>query len=190
MKTYITSALRCAALVSAVSFCTLLSAQTSTADTATPSVKTRRVDTDTYGDTKLKHSDKSFFEKAAKSGMKEVTVSQATLDRLMNPQVKAFAQTMVGDHSKANAELMALAAKKGVTLEPNETKYENKWSKKTKDLDEDYIKEMIDDHESAVKLFEKASKSDDAEIAAFAQKTLPALQQHLTTARDLRKVLK
>ncbi|SRR6266540_574586 len=188
MKTYTTSALRCAALVSAVSFSALLSAQTSPADPTAPAVKERRVDT--YGDTKLKHSDESFFEKAAKAGMKEVTVSETTLDRLTNPQVKAFAQMMVGDHSKANAELMALAAKKGVTLPPKETKFESKWSKKTKDLDEDYMKEMVDDHEDAVKLFEKASKSDDAEIAAFAQKTLPTLQQHLTMARDLRKIVK
>lgn len=144
------------------------------------------------GDTKLKHSDKAFFEKAAKSGMKEVEISQGTLEHLTNPQVKSFAQMMVTDHSQANQELMALAAKKGVTLPSKDLKYDEKWSKKTndKDLDEDYIKQMVDDHEEAVKLFEKAAKSDDAEIAAFAQKTLPTLQHHLTMARDLKKMVK
>ncbi len=36
---------------------------------------------------------------------------------------------------------------------------------------------------------EKAAKSDDADISAFAQKTLPTLQHHLTAAKDLKKSL-
>jgi putative membrane protein len=142
------------------------------------------------GESNLKRSDRNFFEKAAKSGMKEVAVSQTSMDRLMNPQVKSFAQMMVNDHSAANSELMALAAKKGVTLPPKDMKLEEKWSKKSKDVDEDYMDAMVDDHQEAVDLFEKAAKSEDAEIAAFAQKTPPTLQQHLSMAKDLKKMVK
>jgi putative membrane protein len=141
-------------------------------------------------DTKLSHGDRSFFEKAAKSGMKEVAVSQAVLERLSNPQVKQFAQMMVTDHSGANTELLALAAAKGVTLPAKDTKYDEKWSKNKKDLDEDYMDEMVSDHKDTVDLFEKAAKSDDTDIAAFARKTLPKLQQHLTMAKDLHKSVK
>ena len=66
-------------------------------------------------------------------------------------------------------------------------KASEKWSKKDKDLDDDYIKEMKEDHEDAVKLFEKGSKSDDADIAAFAQKTLPTLQHHLSMVKEIKK---
>lgn len=203
MKTLAPSALKYALIVSAVGLCTALNAQSSstssststdstraTASSAAPSASDRRAD---MGDSKLKHSDRSFFEKAAKAGTKEVEISQSTLEHLSNPQVKSFAQMMVSDHSQANQELMALAAKKGVTLPSKELKYDEKWSKKANkdsDLDEDYIKQMVDDHEDAVKLFEKAAKSDDPEIAAFAQKTLPTLQHHLTMARDLKKMVK
>jgi putative membrane protein len=189
MKTSTPSALRCAAFVAAVSLCTALSAQSDTSSTSTSSSATDR-GADMSAHTKLKHSDRAFFEKAAKSGMKEVEISQASIDRLMNPELKSFAQTMVTDHSKTNSELMALAARKGVTLPSKEMKWEEKWSKKTKDVDDDYIKTMVDDHEDDVKLFEKAAKSDDPEIAAFAQKTLPTLQHHLTMARDLKKAVK
>ncbi len=146
----------------------------------------------TMGDSHLKRSDRHFFEKAAESGMKEVTVSQAAMDRFVNPQVKSFAQMMVNDHSEANQELLALAQKKGVMLPAKDKtmKFEEKWSKKTKDLDDEYMKEMVDDHQDAVDLFEKASKSDDPEIAALAQKILPKLQQHLSMAKDLSKVVK
>lgn len=139
---------------------------------------------------KLSHADKAFFEKAAKSGMKEVDVSQAVVERLMNPGVRAFAQSMISDHNAANSELMALAARKGAVLPADKMKDVEKWSKKNGNIDKDYIDEMKEDHDEAVKLFEKAAKSDDAEIAAFAQKTLPALQHHLAMAKSLKETLK
>ena len=138
----------------------------------------------------LGRSGRSFIKDAAKSGMAEVTISKASVDRLQSQPVKDFAQMMISDHGAVNAELMALAMTKGVTLpmdDKDATKLQEKWSKKTKDLDEDYLKKMVEDHEDAVKLFEKASKSDDAEIAAFARKTLPALKQHYEMAKTLKK---
>jgi len=181
MKTNPT-ALKCALLVSAVSLCTTLSAETATPPTAEPYASAT-------ADSNLSHSDKSFIEKAAKAGMKEVAISESVLDRLVNPQVKQFAQMMVSDHSGANAELAALASAKGVTLPIKEAKYTDKWSKKNNEVDEDYMEEMVSDHKDAVDLFEDAAKSKDPEIAAFAQKTLPKLQQHLATAKDLKKLV-
>jgi len=139
---------------------------------------------------KAAHRDRAFFEKAAKSGKKEVAVSQAVMGRLTNPQVEAFANTMVADHTAANTGLMRLAVSKGVAMPETDTaKLMEKWTEKDGSLDKKYLHEMIEDHEEAVKLFEKASKSDDAEIAAFAQRTLPTLQHHLQMAKDLKKTL-
>jgi putative membrane protein len=141
-------------------------------------------------DTKVSHSDKSFFEKAAKSGAEEVAVSRAALPHLTNAQAKEFAQMMVTDHTGTNDELKALAAKKGVEL-PAKQRDTDKWSKTKKDYDADYIKKMVSDHEDAVDLFTKTSKSaDDAEVQAFATKTLPTLQHHLTLAKDIKAALK
>ena len=48
-----------------------------------------------------------------------------------------------------------------------------------------------DEHEDDIEMFEKASrKSDDAEIAAFASKQLPVLQEHRSAALDIEKALK
>jgi putative membrane protein len=144
-------------------------------------------------DNKLSRADRNFFEEAAKSGMKEVEVSNAVKARLTNAQVRAFAEMMVSDHSMANTELQTLAAAKGVTLPADKKDHGEKWTRKdTKDneLDKDYVEAMEDDHEEAVKLFEKAAKSEDAEIAAFAQKTLPKLQHHLDQVRTLKSVVK
>ncbi|HYC72896.1 MAG TPA: DUF4142 domain-containing protein [Opitutaceae bacterium] len=140
------------------------------------------------GATELSRSDRNFFEKAAKSGQKEVAVSQAVLSQLTAPGCREFAETMIRDHTAANEELMALAQRKGADLTDIQTgrdqeRLTRRWQDKNDDADKDYIKEMIDDHEEAVELFEKASKSEDPEIAAFAQKTLPKLQHHLEMAR-------
>lgn len=141
-------------------------------------------------DSKIKHDDKAFFEKVARSGDKEVKTSQAVLPQLTNTSVKAFAQMMVSDHTAAGSELKLLAASKGVTLSTPQINYAEKWSGKDhKEIDEDYIEEMISDHKDAVDLFEKAAKSEDADIAVFASKTLPVLRSHLETARTLEKAI-
>jgi putative membrane protein len=141
-------------------------------------------------DSKITNDDKAFFEKAAKSGEKEVRVSQAVLPQLTNASVKAFAQTMITDHTAANTELKTLASSKGVTLPAPQTNYSEKWSGKDhKEIDEDYIETMVSDHKEAVDLFEKAAKSDDVDIATFASKILPALRHHLETAKTLEKAI-
>jgi putative membrane protein len=140
---------------------------------------------------KVHHADKSFVEKAAKSGMEEVSISQIATERSSNPQVKEFATMMVTDHTAANSELSTLASAKGITL-PAKDQPPRKWQKKdAKDFDKDYIDKMVDDHEEAVKDFTKeANDGKDTEIQAFARTTLPKLQHHLEQAKDLKRQMK
>jgi putative membrane protein len=144
---------------------------------------------DAAKDAGLSHHDRAFFKKAANAGAKEIAVSQAVMDNLLNMQVKAFAQTMVTDHTAVAEQLATLASAKGVTLPTPDASVAADWSKMTGDLDGKYVKEMVSDHLGAVKLFENASKSEDPDIAAFAQKTLPTLQHHLMMAQDLAKTV-
>ena len=139
----------------------------------------------------VSHSDKNFFEKAAKAGTEEVAVSQAALPHLTNAEVKAFAQMMISDHSGANEELKALAARKAVTL-PAKQPDTDKWDKaKAKNYDEEYIKKMVNDHKDAVDLFTKtARQADDADVRTFASKTLPTLQHHFDQAKSLKEKVK
>jgi putative membrane protein len=178
MKTK-TPFLCCALLAAALSCGTAMAADnTNTATTSTA-----------RSSSNLKDADVNFLQRAAKSGMKEVAVSQAALPNLKNAQVRSFAEMMVADHSGSNSELMALASRKGVTLAEKELKVDNKFSKASDDLDEEYMETMVKDHKEAVELFEKASKSADSEIAAFAQKTLPTLRAHLEQAEQLKKMV-
>jgi putative membrane protein len=137
----------------------------------------------------LSHHDRAFLKKAAGGGEKEIAISRAVMDNLVNAQVKDLAQMMITDHTAANAELVTLAGNKGVDIPPETTAIADEWAKKTGDVDGAYVKEMVSDHLGAVKLFEGASKSADPDIAAFAVKTLPTLQHHLMMAQDLAKTV-
>lgn len=58
-----------------------------------------------------------------------------------------------------------------------------------KDFDKTFIDEVgVDAHKTDISLFEKASKdADDADLKAFATKTLPTLQAHREHADGLKK---
>jgi len=169
----------------AASLCSFLMAQPAPTPTLTPD----QPPPDNAGGGGVSHRDHAFFMKAAKAGNKEVAVSEAVMDRLSTPQLKNFAQTMVTDHTAAGSELATLASGKNVQLPPPDPSIADDWSKKTGDIDNAYIKEMVSDHEDAVRLFERGSKSSDPDIAAFAQKTLPTLQHHLMMAQELAKTV-
>jgi len=129
--------------------------------------------------------DAKFAVNAANGGMAEVALGKLAQGKATDPKVKEFADMMVMDHSKANDELMALAKSKNITLPDSVSMDEKKamedLSKKSgKDFDKAYVDLMVDDHKKDVKEFEDATQSlKDADVKAFATKTLPVLKTHL-----------
>jgi putative membrane protein len=130
-----------------------------------------------------------FLRKSAETGDDDIRISTIAAQRATRPDVKTFAERIIQHRKGENTELTALAAQKGVELSsPTGPRLESKWSDKDADeFDEDYVDKMIDDYESAADDYEKRTTSDDAEIAAHARKSLPAIQEHLRLARDLKK---
>jgi len=137
--------------------------------------------TKSSGNASLSGADRKFIEHAAMGGKKEVALGRLAAERASSPEVKAFGQMMVDDHSKANSELESLAQQKGVTLPAEKTdSNQNKLSKLSGDqFDRAYISMMQADHQKDVAEFEKESTSaSDPDVKAFAAKTLPVLQKH------------
>lgn len=136
-------------------------------------------------------ADRNFLTKAGESGLNEVAVSQIAMRRSTHPEVRAFAEKMVTAHNEVNAQLGALAARKGVELPFDDTGVK-KWEKKdAEEFDEDYVEWVISAHEDAVDFFEKAAmKADDGEIRTWAANVLPALLAHVEQARALETTVK
>lgn len=154
----------------------------------------------------LSSSDRRFVNEVHEGGMAEVALGQLAVTRGMNPDVKAYGKRMVDDHSKADQELMQIASGKGITLSSppppsaptSSTEPQSQLTGKQRemidrlnklsgaDFDREYIRNQVKDHEKDVALFEKQSTSGaDAELKAFAAKTLPTLREHLQRARDI-----
>jgi putative membrane protein len=141
----------------------------------------------------LSHQDKSFLKDAAEGGNAEVSASQVALTQSTNADVKTFAQMMVDDHGKAETELKGLAEQKGVKVSDTPTvtkKTEIKLlsERKGSSFDQHYADSIgVKAHQDTIKLFQKeVDKGSDADVKAWASKTLPALQHHLEAAQALK----
>lgn len=125
-----------------------------------------------------------FVNEAASGGMFEVKSSELALQRSKSDEVKAFAQMMIDDHTKANDELKTIATAKKLNLpaEPAGKAAEHlKAVTDASDADFDtvYLQHQAAAHADTIRLFAAmAGDKTDAELADFAGKTLPTLNKH------------
>ncbi len=137
------------------------------------------------GDSVVTGGDLAFMNSAAPGNMAEVELGKMASTKAASNDVKQFGQKMVEDHSKANDELKQLAAQKKVMLPPDVMPGHKQLMEKLSklsgaDFDKEYVAAMVADHEKDVAAFENVSKTAaDADVKAFATKTLPTLKMHL-----------
>ncbi|MBA2737609.1 MAG: DUF4142 domain-containing protein [Pyrinomonadaceae bacterium] len=143
------------------------------------------------GDAVVTGGDLAFMNDAAPGGMAEVELGKLAADKAQNAEVKAFAQKMSADHSKAGDELKQLAAQKKVMLPPDvlptHKELMDKLSKLSgTEFDKEYVKAMVAAHEKDVTAFSAvAQTATDADVKAFAAKTLPTLKMHLEMIKGI-----
>ena len=149
----------------------------------------RRADDDKSKDRDL--TDEQFIQKASECGLAEVNHGRVAAQKATRPEVKQFAQRLVQDHSQSNAELIALANRKGLAVARDMGKKHTEMAEKMAqlqgaDFDRQYMQHMVEGHQKAVELFEREAKhSKDADVKAFAEKTLPTLKEHLKMSKEV-----
>ena len=131
------------------------------------------------GTNRMSDMDRSFMMQAAKDGMKEVHMGQMAAQQGQSDTIKKLGRQIASDHQKANQQLMAIAAKKGV--KPDTRATEHGMSKREmKSFDQAWIGMMMNDHQKDIALYQRqAQQGADPELKAYAKKTLPVLQKHL-----------
>jgi putative membrane protein len=140
-------------------------------------------------------SDQKFVMNAAKGGMAEVELGKLAQDKASSDQVKNFGKRMVDDHGKANDELQTLAKNKNITLptdlDPKDKALKDRLSKLSgAAFDRAYMSAMLQDHRKDISEFRTESTSgQDADVKAFASKTLPTLEDHLKLAQQTDKAV-
>ena len=142
-------------------------------------------------DSPLNHTDKSFLEDSYKGGVTEIQSAQMAERKTANPDVKAFAEKLVTDHTQANNELKAMADSKKVAVEGGESFKDQSEGKSLDaktggDFDKAFIDEQVNDHKKDIKAFEKeASEAKDTDVKNLANKLLPTLKEHLSMAESI-----
>jgi putative membrane protein len=138
----------------------------------------------------MTNEDKEFVTMAGMGGLAEVQMGNLALQKASSADVKAFAQRMVADHSKANAEIAQFATAKGLALATElggdpRAALEHLTALSGAEFDKAYMAHMVEDHEKDVAEFDKASTSaTDADLKAWAGRTLPTLKEHLEMAKQ------
>lgn len=135
--------------------------------------------------------DSRFVRDAAAGGQAEVTLGEMASQKGASAQVKQYGERMVADHGKANQELMQIASSKGIAATAEPTSQQRRDAEMLRRMsgeafDRAYARQMVADHRTTVALFEREAKSGrDADLKAFAERTLPSLREHLEMARAL-----
>ena len=140
----------------------------------------------------LTSADKKGLTDMAVANINEIAAGKIAVSKAQSPEVKAFAQQMIDDHSKSLTEVQTLAQAKGVTLptEPD-AKHKAMAAKLEKlsgaDFDKEYMKNGgLADHKmvhATLLKDEKAAK--DPDVKALAAKTAPVVEQHLKSAQSI-----
>jgi putative membrane protein len=143
------------------------------------------------GKSSVSAADQKFMKEAAQGGQAEVELGQLAQQKAQSPDVKAFGQRMVNDHTKANEQLKQVASQKGVTL-PSQPDAKDQAEKARLEkmsgaqFDKSYMNYMVSDHKKDVADFQKAAAhASDPDVKNFAQTTLPTLQSHLQEAESI-----
>ncbi|HEY2435018.1 MAG TPA: DUF4142 domain-containing protein [Vicinamibacterales bacterium] len=135
-------------------------------------------------------ADQAFARDAAIGGMAEVQLGNLAKQNASSADVKQFGDRMSTDHGKGNDELKQLAATKNLTLPADlDAKHKAVVDRLSKlngaAFDKAYMTAMVSDHKEDVAKFRKESTSGkDADLKAWAAKTLPTLEEHLKMAQD------
>lgn len=143
------------------------------------------------GNTPLNSDETTFIKHEAAAGVAEVKLAELGAKKATHSDVKAFAQKLIDNHGKANAELAALAAAKGVELSavinPEDAKiFQDLEEFSGSAFDKAYIDAVVSSHKMCVSEFETSSKNaKDAELKQWVDKMIPGLKAHLGEAKVL-----
>ena len=136
---------------------------------------------------------REFIQAAGESGQAEVAFAGMAQQKSQHGTVRELAARLEREHKAANQELMTLAKAKRVEM-PGLSTQSRVSQRKLEDLsgaafDREYIGMMVKGHDASIARFSAAVKSEDADVRAFAVKTLPTLRAHMEAVERARKAI-
>jgi putative membrane protein len=131
----------------------------------------------------------------------DVDYGNLAVKKTKNAEVKAFAETMIRDHTAVNAKATALAKKLGMTPEASDTSKSLKSDGEKEmaklqamhgaEFDKAYIDNEVAYHESVIGALDNVllPNAKNAELKALLESGKPIFESHLEHAKTLQKSL-
>jgi len=159
------------------------------------SARTNATDATNASQNRNDTADFQFVQEMMTGGQKEVELGQLAQSKASSAAVKEFGQMMVRDHSQAASELKQAASQQNINAGPETDKVQSakdQFADKTgAEFDRAYMDAMVDDHQHDVSMLQEKTNGTAGEpIKAWASKTLPVVQQHLSRAQEIQRSLK
>lgn len=135
--------------------------------------------------------DTTFMMQASISNSAEIGAATLALSRSTTPQVIAFANFMVMEHTMAQANLKALGDTVGIavrdTIDPAHLAIAAQLAALTgRMFDSMYIHTQVTDHQTAVTLFTaETNNGRNSSVKGYANRYLPHIQAHYTRADSI-----
>jgi putative membrane protein len=149
---------------------------------------------------------REFVKRMAVAGKAEVELGKLASERAIDPDVKAFAQMMVRDHSRADDELGKIAKSLDIQmptqLDPMHRELVDRLSKlKGAEFDREYMSAMVKGHEDVAGLLRSYTSATrpigtsgrargEQALMEWAMKTMPVVERHFERARQIQQKLK
>lgn len=141
---------------------------------------------------RLSRADLDFMKDIARANLAEIATGRMASEKARHEQIKRFGATMVEEHAQAQSELQALATRKGVEL-PDAPDIRHRTDAialrglSGEAFDKRYIsKAGVADHGKAHTLLQQVQReARDADLRAYADRTLRLVHGHLMRAQEL-----
>lgn len=134
--------------------------------------------------------DRQFMAAAARADMIEAHEGQMAANRAGQDSVRTFANTLVADHTASYSDLSRLAARTGTSIPKGINAAKDPAIKhlarlKGSGFDRQFTRDEIAATRQDLALFKReAQHGQDAEVKAYASRTLPVLQKDLKAAEQ------
>jgi putative membrane protein len=139
----------------------------------------------------ISERDKAFLAEVAGDVTEATELSKVLLQRSKSANVKQFAQQEVDAQTLVHEDLVSLATTRRINLsgemdEDGVTQLSTLREIPEADLDRQYLKFQVENHEDSVALYSEAAQSaDDVELRAWADHGVAMLKEHLAQASSL-----
>lgn len=135
--------------------------------------------------------DRTFVAQAAYGSLAEATLGRLATTRAGSEGVRDFGRMMVETHDRINRDLVAVASDKGIAPPTAPDPGRQAAAAALAEFsgpafDRQYVPQQLADHEAELTILQGQVKyGQDADLRAFAQRTIPEVERHIAMLRRL-----